>query len=88
MEVDNCHFLLSGKTGVGKSTSSKTLSENENIKIGDTMEPQTIELNSYKCQIDDFKLIDTPGYDHNTQKDNIKIYNETIEYLRARKIIQ
>ena len=86
MEVDNCHFLLSGKTGVEKSTSSKTLSENENIKIGDTMEPQTKEVNSYKCQIDDFKLsiIDTPGYDHTTQND----YNDTIEYLRAHKIIQ
>jgi predicted GTPase len=86
MEVDNCHFLLSGKTGVEKSTSSKTLSENENIKIGDTMEPQTIDVNSYKCQIDDFKLsiIDTPGYDHTTQND----YNDTIKYLRAHKIIQ
>ena len=62
MEVDNCHFLLLGKTGVGKSTLSKILSENENIKIGDTMEPQTKEVNSYKCQIDDFKfsVIDVP----------------------------
>ena len=91
MEIDNCHFLLLGKTGVGKTTLSKILSENENIKIIDnSMEPQTNEVNSYKCQIDDFKISikDTPGYDHNTQNDNIKIYNDTIKCLRARKIIQ
>ena len=84
MEVDNCHFLLLGKTGVGKSTLSKILSENENIKIGDTMEPQTKEVNSYKCQIDDFKfsVIDVPGYDDDTRKD-IKNYNDIKELLSS-----
>ena len=84
MEADNCHFLLLGRTGVGKSTLSKILSENENIKIGDTMEPQTNEVNSYKCQIDDFKfsIIDTPGYDDNTQND-IKNYNDIKELLSS-----
>ena len=84
MEVDNCHFLLLGKTGVGKSTLSKILSENQNIKIGDAIEPQTNEVNSYKCQIDDFKfsIIDTPGYDDNTQKDN-KNYNDIKELLSS-----
>lgn len=84
MEADDCHFLLLGKTGVGKSTLSKILSENENIKIGDTMEPQTNEINSYKCQIDDFKfsIIDTPGYDDNPQKD-IQYYNDIKELLSS-----
>ena len=84
MEADNCHFLLLGRTGVGKSTLSKILSENENIKIGDTMEPQNNEVNSYKCQIDDFKfsIIDTPGYDDSTQND-IKNYNDIKELLSS-----
>ena len=84
MEADNCHFLLLGRTGVGKSTLSKILSENENIKIGDTMEPQTKEVNSYTCQIDDFKfsVIDVPGYDDNTQKD-IKNFNDIKELLSS-----
>lgn len=85
MEIDNCHFLLLGKTGVGKTTLSKILSENENIKIIDnSMEPQTNEVNSYKCQIDDFKfsIIDTPGYDDDTQKD-IKNYNDIKELLSS-----
>ena len=32
MSNENC-FLLLGRTGVGKSTLTKILSENENIKI-------------------------------------------------------
>ena len=33
MASENC-FILLGKTGVGKSTFAKILSENPNIKIG------------------------------------------------------
>lgn len=67
----DCHYLLLGKTGVGKSTLSKILSENANIIIGDSMEPQTNKIDCYKCYIDDFNffVIDTPGYDDNPQKD-------------------
>ena len=85
MEVDDCHFLLLGKTGVGKSTLCKILSENENIIIGNTMAPQTSEVNSYKCQIDNFKfsIIDTPGYDDNPKKD-IENYNYIKELLSSK----
>ena len=76
MEADNNsnepHFLLLGKTGVGKSTISKILSENKSIIIGDSFTPQTKKSNSYECKIAGFKfqLIDTPGYDHDKQNDN------------------
>ena len=64
MASENC-FILLGKTGVGKSTFAKILSENPNIKIGKKLDSETKESNSYECIIDDFKysLIDTPGYD-------------------------
>ena len=41
MDAEFCYFLLLRKKSVGKS-----ISENENIKIGETMSPQTSEVNS------------------------------------------
>lgn len=40
MPSENC-FLLLGKTGVGKSTLSKILSDNQSIKIGDSLNSET-----------------------------------------------
>ena len=64
MNEDNC-FLLLGKTGVGKSTLTKILSENPNVVVGHSLNSQTQETKCYNCEIDNFKysLIDTPGYD-------------------------
>ena len=39
MYSDNS-FLLLGKTGVGKSTLAKILSENQSIKIGDSLKSE------------------------------------------------
>lgn len=70
MISENC-FLLLGKTGVGKSTMAKILSENTAIKIGDSLKSETQETNCYDCQLDNFKysLIDTPGYDDSNGND-------------------
>ena len=67
---DNC-FLLLGRTGVGKSTLTKILSEDSSIKINDSLESQSKETKCYKCQKDDFKyaIIDTPGYDDSKGND-------------------
>ena len=64
-------FLLLGRTGVGKSKLSKILSEDESIKIGETLLPETKIPKCYNCELDDFKysLIDTPGYDDLDGKD-------------------
>jgi len=83
MYSDNC-FLLLGRTGVGKSTLTKILSEDESIIIGDSLNSQTQETNCYNCQIDDFKycLIDTPGYDDSTGKDE-KNYGDIKKFMTS-----
>ena len=67
---DNC-FLLLGRTGFGKSTLAKILSEDSSIQINDSLESQSKETKCYKCQKDDFKfaVIDTPGYDDSKGND-------------------
>ncbi len=83
MNSDNC-FLLLGRTGVGKSTLTKILSEDESIIIGDSLNSQTQETNCYNCQIDDFKycLIDTPGYDDSTGNDQ-KNYGDIKKFMTS-----
>ena len=70
MNTDNC-FLLLGRTGVGKSTLTKILSEDQSIEIGESLKSQIQETNCYNFEIDNFKycLIDTPGYDDSNGKD-------------------
>ena len=76
MHSDNC-FLLLGKTGVGKSTLTKILSEDESIKIGDSLYSETKNSCCFKCQIDNFyySLIDTPGYDDSDGDDSNNYLN-------------
>ncbi len=76
MHSDNC-FLLLGKTGVGKSTLTKILSENKSVKIGDSLNSETKDSCSYKCKIDNFyyTLIDTPGYDDSNGDDSKNFEN-------------
>lgn len=83
MNSDNC-FLLLGRTGVGKSTLTKILSEDESIIIGNSLNSQTQETNCYNCQIDNFKycLIDTPGYDDSTGKDE-KNYGDIKKFMTS-----
>ena len=72
---NNC-FLLLGRTGFGKSTLAKILSDDSSIIINDSLESQSKEAECYKCEIDGFKfaIIDTPGYDDSkgNDKNNFK----------------
>ena len=81
-EAENC-FLLLGRTGVGKSTLTKILSENTNIKVGDTLNAETTETNIYKCETGDFNyhIFDTPGYDDKKEKE----YYEKIKEILSSK---
>ena len=83
MNTDNC-FLLLGRTGVGKSTLTKILSEDQSIVIGDSLKSQTQETNCYNCEIDNFKycLIDTPGYDDSNGNDQ-KNYGDIKKFLTS-----
>ena len=78
---DNC-FLLLGRTGVGKSTLAKILSEDSSIIINDSLKSQSKETKCYKCQKDGFKyaVIDTPGYDDSKGNDlnNFKDIKNTL----------
>jgi len=76
MYFDNC-FLLLGKTGVGKSTLTKILSENKKVIIGDSLNSETKDSCYCKCQIDNFyySLIDTPGYDDSNGDDSKNFEN-------------
>ena len=67
-------LLLLGITGVGKSTLIKILSEDESVKIGDSLKSETKDASSHKCQIDNFNylLIGSPGYDDSKNFLNIK----------------
>ena len=83
MALENC-FLLLGKTGVGKSTLSKILSENQTIKIGYSLKSETQEPITYNCQFEDFhySLIDTPGYDDSNGNDD-KNYAHIKKYFNS-----
>lgn len=83
MNEDNC-FLLLGKTGVGKSTLTKILSENPNVVVGHSLNSQTQETKCYNCEIDNFKysLIDTPGYDDSNGNDD-KNYGHIKKFLTS-----
>ena len=71
MNQDNC-FLLLGRTGVGKSTLTKILSEDQTVVIGESLKSQTQDTKCYNCEIDNFKycIIDTPGYDDSSGNDD------------------
>ena len=52
--------MVTGVTGAGKSTTLNTLFEKEVATIGRGVNPETMELDSYKLN-DSFRLWDTPG---------------------------
>ena len=70
MSKENC-FLLLGETGKGKSSLTKILSENEEVKIGNSLKSETQETTAYDCEYAGFKycLIDNPGYNDSNNND-------------------
>ena len=83
MNEENC-FLLLGRTGVGKSTLTKILSENQTVEVGNSLNSQTQETKCYNCEINNFKysLIDTPGYDDSNGNDD-KNYGNIKKFLTS-----
>lgn len=83
----NNSFILLGRTGVGKSTLAKILSENPSIIIGESANSITRETQSYNCEYDNFKysIIDTPGYDDSKGEDK-KNYQEIKKFLTSDNI--
>lgn len=62
--------MVTGVTGAGKSTTLNSFFENSVAKVGDGVDPETMELESYKLN-DVFRLWDTPGLGDGVEIDKI-----------------
>ena len=60
--------MVTGVTGAGKSTTLNTIFQKEVAKVGRGVDPETMNLNSYRL-IDSFRLWDTPGLGDGKQND-------------------
>ncbi|KAF1993560.1 P-loop containing nucleoside triphosphate hydrolase protein [Amniculicola lignicola CBS 123094] len=64
-------IAVMGVTGVGKSSFIKLVTGDDNIQVGDSLESETAEVNTYKFRHKDrtIILVDTPGFDDTHRKD-------------------
>ncbi len=60
--------MVTGVTGAGKSTTLNTIFQKEIAKVGRGVDPETMNLNSYRLN-DSFRLWDTPGLGDGKQND-------------------
>jgi uncharacterized protein len=60
--------MVTGVTGAGKSTTLNTIFQKEVAKVGRGVDPETMNLNSYRLN-DSFRLWDTPGLGDGNQND-------------------
>lgn len=60
--------MVTGVTGAGKSTTLNTIFQKEVAKVGRGVDPETMNLNSYRLN-DSFRLWDTPGLGDGKQND-------------------
>ena len=86
MHSDNS-FILLGRTGVGKSTLTKILSEDKTIIINNSTNSCTQKTKAYNCEIGSFRfsLIDTPGYDDSKGKDR-ENYKAIKQYITSSSV--
>lgn len=60
VDIKPLDVMITGATGAGKSTTLNTIFQTTLAKVGDGVDPETMEVNGYKLN-DVFRLWDTPG---------------------------
>lgn len=86
-------FIFLGKTGVGKSLSTKLLTGNNSVKVSNKKKSETTEVTGYHGTIPssffssslNYQIIDTPGLNDSNGNDKINI-QKLKEYLTNKSI--
>ena len=70
MQIRPLDVMVVGVTGAGKSTTLNTFFQKTVAKVGDGVDPETMELDSYELN-DFFRVWDTPGLGDGVEIDQI-----------------
>ena len=68
LKKEKVNLMVTGATGVGKSSTINALFGEEVAKVGTSVDPETMEIEKY--ELDNLVIWDTPGLDDGKEADN------------------